>query len=398
MHPRGVFVFVVLFLVVGARGASAAGDDSPWMLMQDGVLFATLNDQGSPRGGTEFKSTDWWMGMATRPAGRGRLTLTGMLSLDALTATSHGYREIFQVGEEYKGAPLVDWQHPHDFLMQASVSYRLRLDYQSGLTIAAAPVGEPALGPIAFMHRASAAENPAAPLSHHTFDSTHIAMGVVTAGVDHGPWTVEASVFNAREPDENRWDLMDPGPLDSWSARVWYQPSPEWQFQVSHGFLKQPEALEPGNIYRTTASAGWFRHRPDGFSAATFAYGRNEKASGPYSAYLAEATDRRGPVSIYGRFESVDTETALLQGESASDEGIDVPPSRVTAITFGAVRDLRPRRGFEIGIGGDVTLYAVPDTLVPQYGNHPASFHLFVRIRPPAGHMGRMWNMRMAAP
>ena len=36
-------------------------------------------------------------------------------------------------------------------------------------------MGEPALGPVPFMHRASAAENPTAPIAHHIFDSTHIA-------------------------------------------------------------------------------------------------------------------------------------------------------------------------------------------------------------------------------
>ena len=397
MRTRMSLLFMVGVLL--APAAARAQDESPWMFMSDGVLFATFNDQGGPRGGDELKSTNWWMAMATRPAGPGRLTLTGMISLDALTATSHGYREIFQAGEAYKGAPIVDWQHPHDFLMQASVSWRVPIDYQTGFTIAAAPVGEPALGPIAFMHRASAAENPTAPLAHHTLDSTHIAMGVITAAVDRGPWTFETSLFHGAEPDENRWDLMDPGALDSWSARAWYQPSPAWQFQVSHGFLKQPEALEPGDVRRTTASAAWIAPRPDGFSAATIAFGRNNKEHGAFNALLAEATDHRGRTSIYGRLESVDTETALLaSGGLAIDAGLDEPASRVTAFTAGAVRDLRTWRGFEVGTGADLTLYAVPDTLRQAYGDHPVSVHVFLRIRPPAGHMGRMWNMRMAGP
>ena len=91
--------------------------------------------------------------------------------------------------------------------MQLAAVWRMPLGDGLALTLAGAPVGEPALGPVAFMHRASAAENPTAPLGHHTFDSTHIALGVVTAAVDRGPWVVEASVFNGREPDENRWDL-----------------------------------------------------------------------------------------------------------------------------------------------------------------------------------------------
>ncbi|HEY2152868.1 MAG TPA: hypothetical protein VGH34_18805 [Vicinamibacterales bacterium] len=393
-----VLALLMISLLFTSGVVRAQEDPSPWMLMSDGVLFATYNHQGSPRGGDEFKSTNWWMGMASRTVGPGRLTLTGMLSLDALTATSHGYREIFQVGEEYHGAPLVDWQHPHDFLMQAAIAWRVPIDYRSGFTIAAAPVGEAALGPVAYMHRASATDNPTAPLAHHTLDSTHISMGVITTGFDHGPWTIEGSLFNGREPDDNRWDLMDPGPLDSWSARVWYEPSPAWQFQVSQGLLKHPEPLEPGSIRRTTASASWTARRPTGFTAATFAFGLNQKEQGAYTAYLAEAEDRRGRTSIYGRFESVDTETALLQNAVVFASGSDLPPSRVNALTFGLVRDLAVIRGFEFGIGGDVVLYGVPDALRPEYGDHPVSAHVFIRVRLPAGHMGRMWNMRMAGP
>jgi hypothetical protein len=239
------------------------------MLMSDGLLFATVNHQGGPRGGDEFISTNWWMGMANRKTGKGQLTLTGMLSLDPATATARGYGKIFQAGEVYQGQPIVDRQHPHDFVMQAAVVWRVPIDYRTGFTIAAAPVGEPALGPVAFMHRPSAAENPAAPLGHHTLDSTHIATGVVTVALDHGPLTIETSVFHGGEPDDNRWDVMDPGALDSWSARAWYEPSATWRFQISHGFLKQPEAAEPGDVRRTTGSASWFRRRPDGFTAAT---------------------------------------------------------------------------------------------------------------------------------
>ena len=75
------------------------------------------------------------------------------------------------------------------------------------------------------------------PLGHHTFDSTHIAFGVLTGGVERGPVQVESSIFHGAEPDENRWDLMDPGALDSWSVRGWYRPSPEWTLQGSHGLL-----------------------------------------------------------------------------------------------------------------------------------------------------------------
>src|SRR5206468_8989554 len=140
-------------------------------------------------------------------------TFNMMLSLDPATVGKRGYGEIFQVGEAAGGQPLVDRQHPHDLFMQLAAVWRTPITNGTGLTLAGGPVGEPALGPVAFMHRASAAEYPFASLGHHTFDSTHIAFGMITAAVDHGPWIVEGSIFNGREPDENRWNV-DFGALD----------------------------------------------------------------------------------------------------------------------------------------------------------------------------------------
>src|SRR5437870_2055833 len=148
-------------------------------------------------------------------------------------------------------------------------------------------------------------------------------MEVVTAAIDRVPWTIESSLFHGAEPDEDRWDLIDPGALDSWSARVWLRPSKRWEFQVSHGFLKKPEALEPDDVRRTTGSASWFDERGDDFTAVTVAYGRNDKHGDAFNAYLAEATDRRRALSIYGRVESVQN---------------DVHPHAVAEFTAGAVR------------------------------------------------------------
>ncbi len=116
-----VVVCISILSLLAPRAARAQDDPSPWMLMSDGLLFATVNHQGGPRGGDEFVSTNWWMGMASRSAGKGQLTLTGMLSLDAATATARGYRELFQSGEVYHGQPIVDRQHPHDLVMQAAM-------------------------------------------------------------------------------------------------------------------------------------------------------------------------------------------------------------------------------------------------------------------------------------
>ena len=377
-----------------------AAPASSWHLMQDGVAFLTFNHQGGPRGGNDVGSQNWWMGMAMRPAGTGMLQLNLMLSLDPLTLGRDGYREIFQVGETLDDRPLIDRQHPHDFLMQAAIVWRTPVGEGWQLTLAGAPVGEPALGPVAFMHRRSAAENPIAPLGHHTFDSTHIANGVLTAGLGRGPWSVESSIFQGREPDEQRWDLMDPGPLDSWAVRGWYRPSERLAVQVSHGFLNEPEALESGDVRRTTASASWMETYRFGEVATTVAYGRNDKAGDDFNAFLVERTHVLGRNTVYGRAEVLQVESDVLRFGSHGhghddDHGHgEETASWLGAVTLGGVRTLALWRGWDVAAGGDVSFYRVPTVLQPTHGERPVSAHVFIRVRPPAP-MGRMWDMIM---
>ena len=374
------------------------GAPAGWQFMQDGVLFGIFNHQGGLRGDDEFKAPNWWMGMATRKVGSSQLTLNGMFSLDPATVGKAGYAHIFQVGEALNGQPLIDRQHPHDLFMQLAAIWRIPVGAGTGLTIAGGPAGEPALGPVAFMHRASAADYPLAPLSHHTFDSSHVSYGVVTVAVDHGPFVVEGSVFNGREPDENRWDF-DFGPLDSVSGRVWYKPTDRWEFQVSTGHLKHPEELEPGDIQRTTASGSWMVRKGRDFTAITVGYGVNVTDDATRHAVFGEATRHMGRNSFFGRIELVQVETDVLLNDAIplTSEGA-ARKDTVGTFTVGGVRDLGEWHGFEGGLGAAVAFYAVPDAFAATYGNHPVSVQVYFRIRPPAGAMGRMWNMRMSQP
>ena len=70
---------------------------------------------------------------------------------------------------------------------------RLDVDMAPGTSVFlyGGPVGEPALGPSAFMHRGSARYNPEPPITHHWFDSTHITYGVVTVSLSSAHWQVE---------------------------------------------------------------------------------------------------------------------------------------------------------------------------------------------------------------
>jgi hypothetical protein len=401
--PATFLIFAALFGAVPAiaqehdHTTMQMDMDTGWQFIQDGIVFAEFNHQSGARGGNEFVVPNWWMGMASRKMSRGQLTLTGMLSLDPATVGKAGYRELFQVGEALNGRPLIDRQHPHDFLMQLAAVWRVPLGEATGVTVAGGPAGEPALGPVAFMHRASAAENPTAPLGHHTFDSSHIAFGVVSVAVDHGPWVAEGSIFNGREPDEHRWGL-ELGRLDSVSGRLWYRPAAEWELQVSSGRLKNPEALEPGNIVRSTASLSWTRQEGGDFSAVSAGYGRNDTDHGARNAAFIEATRHVGLTSLYGRFEGVQTETAVLLTERVADAPDAPVNDAVFALTVGGVRDVVRVAGFEGGFGADLTWYGAPDSLRAVYGNHPFGFRVFFRLRPPAGAMGRMLNMRMSQP
>ena len=83
-------------------------------------------------------------------------------------------------------------------------------------TLARAPGswwGDPAIGPIAYPHRASASENPLAALGHHQEDSTHIAEDVVTVGLTYRIARIEGSGFHGREPIDivNRAEAIPDG-------------------------------------------------------------------------------------------------------------------------------------------------------------------------------------------
>src|SRR5262249_22107561 len=154
------------------------------------------------------------------------------LSLEPATVTDRRYPLLFQTGETAFGKPLVDEQHPHDFIMSLGFHYAHQFSKDLIADLYFAPVGDPALGPVAFPHRASASELPEATLSHHWQDSTHIANEVLTAGLSYKRVRLEASGFYGSEPNENRWNI-DSGPINSWSGRFWYFPTAHWAAQVS---------------------------------------------------------------------------------------------------------------------------------------------------------------------
>ena len=202
----------------------------------------------------QFGSINWGMLMAMHSLWGGMLHLHGMLSAEPATIGSEGYPLLLQSGESYHGEPLHDRQHPHDLFMELAAMYEHPIAQNLALSLYVAPVGEPAFGPVAFPHRPSAASDPLAPLGHHWQDATHITFGVLTLGMFSRTWKVEGSIFNGREPDEHRTNF-ETRTLDSYAARVFYNPNVSWSYSASMAYLASPEVLHPDeSLHRYSAS------------------------------------------------------------------------------------------------------------------------------------------------
>lgn len=358
-----------------------------WLVMFHYNATIGVNGQGGPRGVTKFESANWFMPEAIRRVGKGTLDLRGMFSFEPFTLPKAGSPLLFQTGETYKGEPLIDRQHPHDFVMELSANYTLPLGEKGTWFTYFGYPGEPALGPVAFMHRASAGLNPSAPLSHHLQDSSHISFGVFTTGFTYRWFKLEGSVFNGREPDENRYNF-EAHPWNSRSARLSFAPNSNWSIQVSHGFLRDPEALEPGDVRRTTASISYNRRFERGNWATSLIWGRNHESHDGeifnLNGYVAESSVRFAERnSVYTRLELVDKNSLLRDADRVLLGITDHHPSfRIGAYTFGGSRDLWSSERLIASLGGDVTFYSKPSILDSIYGNHPTSYRVFINLRP----------------
>lgn len=368
-----------------AHGATAG----EWELMFQGIAFAQFDKQGGPRGGEQFGSINWGMVMASHALRDGQLQLRTMLSLDAIGVTGFGYPLLLQTGEEYQGRPLHDRQHPHDLFMELGALYQRRIASGVALSVYAAPVGEPALGPVAFVMRPSAMDIPSAPIGHHWQDATHVTFGVLTAGLFTKQWKLEGSWFNGREPDDQRWNF-DPIRLDSWSGRLTFAPASHWSASASYGFLKSPEALTPDvSMHRITTSLMYGRKlAADGQLATTFVWGANMHSGHPglSSSGLVESDavlDRLN--TVFGRIEVVQ--------KTADDLVLDVPQFNLTprqtltveAASAGYIREIIPMKTATLGLGAMGTVNIVPQALRAVYGSStPLGLYVFLRLRPVA--------------
>ncbi|HEY1462675.1 MAG TPA: hypothetical protein VGF44_04595 [Terriglobales bacterium] len=392
MHPQSLIEFIENH---STSGTDAEPDsthvsmimkrEGKWMLMFHGQLFLSEIQQTGPRGGDKFFSTNWAMPMAQHKLGNGTLTLRTMLSLEPATITGRRYPELFQQGETAFDRPIVDGQHPHDFFMELAALYDYKLSEKTLLSFYAAPMGDPAMGPIAYPHRASASEDPISPLGHHLEDSTHIAADVITVGVTYQEFRLEASGFHGREPDENRWNINS-GQIDSWSTRVTVNPAKDWSAQYSVAKIRSPESLEPNeDLRRMTASVSYSRPIHDGNWASMLLWGRNRsvQSGNVGNGYLLESTLQFLKKNYtWTRIENADRTNELLFANTPEPPGFTEQYfARVQAYTAGYDREVGDVPHLSVAMGGQLTWYGVPEILRVSYENHPVGAVLFLRLR-----------------
>jgi hypothetical protein len=406
-----------------------------WTFMFHANAFVANIQQSGPRGRDKLFSTNWIMPMMSRQFGRHGLSGRMMLSFEPATITKRQYPLLLQTGESAYGFSITDGQHPHEFVMELAGRYDLKFGERSQVFAYGGPVGEAALGPTGFPHRASASENPAAVLGHHYQDSTHIVTNVLTLGVAHGPVQLETSTFHGREPDENRWNF-NTGGLDSFSARLTASPHKSVAAQFSLGRINEPEAIDPGlDTVRTTASVHHNAQWDSGHISSSLIWGRNKNLKDGsrriFNSYNLEATAKfRRSNWIWLRIENVDRDRSLLPVEIAQNPtcllcGVvgfksptladveiarsnhvvpgpdgravtveELPIGRIQAYTVGYERELPIGPSWlSVGLGGQVTTYGLTAQLRNVYGNQPSTAVIFLRLRPKGNMSEHMRQM-----
>lgn len=367
-----------------------SSDDNDAMTMIMGVGFLRYTDIGSSRNasvaGRGRRSrvdapTMFMLMESVALSDRSQLGFHVMLSLDPAIEHGYGYPLLYQTGEEFRGQPMHDRQHPHNLFSELAVTFSHKFSERRSFYIYAGYPGEPALGPPMYLHRASGMNIPDAPIGHHWQDATHITFGVVTAGYSFGKAKFEVSAFNGREPDSNRWNFDRPR-LDSFSGRFSVNPTKNLALQISHGYLKDPERSEPDVriLRRTTASAIYNKKLGDTRNwASSFVWGQNYANGERTNSLLAESNYDFQKNAVFGRYEIVK--------KSGRDLVLPAPLANgeywLNVLKLGYIRDIVQDKSIDVGLGGMFTLDHNPRSLDATYGGTThAGWQLFMRFRP----------------
>jgi hypothetical protein len=374
-----------------------------WLLMLHGAAFGQYDRQPTVHGDTQIGLTDWEMLTALRQLAGGLARVDMMTSLQPLVDGARGYPELLQSGGTYHGARLANRQHPNEMFMELATAYDHSLTRRLATGLYAAAVGEPALGPVTYMHRPSAAEDPFAPLSHHWQDASHESFGVITGGVYSQAVKLEGSVFNGRDPDDYHLNLDYAGAkLDSYAGRLTVQPVANVSVAAWGGYLFDHDRLDtPVGMQRygasiltsTSASGGRRWSNAAVWGLNIHHHGAREHnhdtTTTPKSYHLASSVLLESTfnvtqlLSVYGRLEQVQ-KTADDLGFLGADL---TQLFTIREVSVGATRDVVRRGSAALGFGARATLNLLPDLLVPTYQSRtPVGFAIFLRLRPTRMH------------
>ena len=368
---RYTFCLVVLSRTLAAQEHNMKmADTTGWQTAVGATVFLQYVHTSGTRGAYQLGSVNRAMFEGAGPWAGGMLHVRAMGSAEPLTLTDRGQPQLLQVAFALQnGQTITDRAHPSLWIMELAASYEHALSMGTAVFAYAAPIGEPALGPPAYVHRASADANPAAPLSHHAQDLTHSSFGVLTVGLGVHPVRLELSAFNDREPEEPSPVFYYRGArLDSRSARVTWMAGKGWSVDWSYGYLPAASGGHAhGTLHRMTAAvvrdaAPWF---------VTIAYGANDPVGPeqPARTVLAEGERRwSNGDALFGRAEYVQRTPAELSLVGSVDGRQDIE-----SLQLGYSRRLASWLGGRISVGGYATTTLLPPRLEPFYGGRTPS-------------------------
>ena len=361
------------FLLRNVAGTAFNPGDTPhhphidqrgaWTTFWGGAVFLEESTETGPKKQrNEVFSTNWIEAGAQHTLGsRGLVMFRGRASLEPLTIKESGYPQMLQWVSPENGGPLLDSMRAHDLIGEAAVDLAFRTTTASFIHLYAAPVGDPALGPVPYAQRASSEEFAEAPFAYDVQETTHDSTRVVTAGFASKFLTLEGSVFHDAV-SHGRHTTIDNGSIDSSSARLTITPVKSVSLQVSRGKLGDSD-LEVNSASLTFGGAR-------GAISAIYTQ-RNTLDSIKLNSGTIEGTLRALRNTLMVRFESVDRPPGFLDRPSVR---------RTSHFEVGYIYDFLAS-AYRAGIGANVDYHTQYRTLPSRYGHKPQAIYLFLRLR-----------------
>ena len=334
--------------------------------------FAVYSTTSGPRGRSRVTGPGVWMLMYNKAlSSRNTLRVNVMGTAEQLTVGQKGTPQLFQT--EY-----IDNMHPHDYLMAVEIRDAIKLgsDVKQELTFLFAPRGAAAIGPVPFMHRASAEGNPDAPLGHGLQDGFHDVSTVLGIAYRNSGTTVEATGFSG---SAITWPL----PLhqvDSYGVRLIQKIDDHVLIGASYANVLSPD--DAGGAQQEKFITGWLATSHvihEATLKSSFVWGHLRAGrDASLNSFLAEAVYPLHSDKIYGRAEILQITPGQLDLVPS-----DGSPGRrwVQALTIGYERTLTEKGPFSLFAGGSFTKDFAPMGFRPDYGSGARGAKLYFRIK-----------------